>query len=189
MRRSPAACAAPSRLSTTTRARATTFVCSSRVVGSKAPTALTCAPVANHSPSRSGSRDEVTVQTRSAPRTASLTVADTSTSKPLISRPCSEGLCAGLGVVPHPNPAKRSNGRHRRQMGASLGAGADQRKVTGVRAGQGVGRNPRYGAGSDLGCGPAVKQGDQRAVAPRSNSAMKPRSRVARASTGCPGRT
>ena len=53
--RSPASSSAAARVSTTTRARRTVSVSTSRVCGWKAPTAFTCAPAASASPSNSGS--------------------------------------------------------------------------------------------------------------------------------------
>ena len=57
-------------------------VSSSRAVGRLAPTALTCVPGDSHSPFSTGSRDAVTVQTRSAPSTASRAVPAGSTVTP-----------------------------------------------------------------------------------------------------------
>jgi hypothetical protein len=62
-----------SRRSTKSRARATAAR-SAPAEATLEPTALTCAPAESHSPNTTGTREEVTVQTMSAPETASRTV-------------------------------------------------------------------------------------------------------------------
>src|SRR6266540_7024943 len=99
--RSPASASADSRLSANTVAAATASVDSSRTWGRQAPTALTCAPRASMPPLTTGSTQESTVQTRSAPSSASATDSRTSTGGPKRSPAHSASALAWASVRLH----------------------------------------------------------------------------------------
>ena len=79
---SPGSASAETRLSANTVERRWHSTSSSHIPGVQAPTALTCAPSAIHSPSRMGSVAGVSVQITSAPRTQSCALSAISISVP-----------------------------------------------------------------------------------------------------------
>ena len=116
------------------RAFATASESSSRAVATLEPTALTWAPGASQAPWTTGSREEVTVQTMSAPRDGFLDrLAGRDGDAVALGLAVGEALGPLERLAGDADPLDRPHREHRLQVRAGLDARADEREVAGVR--------------------------------------------------------